>query len=86
MAAMGVNSLAAEFRVIKKNPETSQGKSVISDRVSTAKVISKAIQNQLEAMPPNMMQETLAKKILKYTASSSQTKNTSSRWVNTRLR
>ena len=73
MPATGEKSSAAEFRVIEKNPESSRGKSVISDRDNTAEVTSKAIQSQLAAIPSNVMQETLAKKTLKYTASSSQT-------------
>ena len=78
MAATGEDSSAAEIQVIEKNPESSPGKSMISDRNSTAEVISQAIQSQLAAMLPNMIHETLAKKNLEGTASSSQTLNTSS--------
>ena len=78
MAATGEDSLAAEIQVIKNNPESSPGKSMISERNSTAEVISQAIQSQLVAMLPNTIHETLAKKNLTDTASSSQTLNTSS--------
>ena len=73
MAAMGEDSSAAEIQVIEKNPETSQGKSMISETDNTAEVISQAIQSQLAAMLPNMIHKTLAKKNLEGTASSSQT-------------
>ena len=78
MAATGEDSSAAEIQVIEKNPKSSQGKSMISERDNTAEVISQAIQSRLAAMLPNMIHETLAKKNLKGTAESSQTLNTSS--------
>ena len=62
MAATGEDSSAAEIQVIEKNAESSPGKSMISERNSTAEVISQAIQSQLVAMLPNMIHETLAKK------------------------
>jgi len=52
MAATGEDSSAAEIQVIEKNPESSQGKSVISERDNTAEVISQAIQSQLAASCP----------------------------------
>ena len=78
MATTGEDSSAAEIQVIENNPESSPGKSMIPERNSTAVVISQAIQSQLVAMLPNMIHETLAKKNLEGTASSSQTLNTSS--------
>lgn len=74
---MGEGSSAAEIQVIKKNPGSSRGKSMISERNTTAEVISQAIQSQLAAMLPNMIHETLAKKNLEDTASNSQILNTS---------
>lgn len=50
IAAVGEDSSAAEIQVIKKNPESSQGKSMISERNTTAEVISQAIQSQLAAI------------------------------------
>ena len=78
MAATGEDSSAAEIQVVEKNPESSPGKSMISGRNSTAEVISQAIQSQLAAMLPNLIHETLARKNLDCTVSSSQTLNTSS--------
>lgn len=78
MAATAKDSSAADIQVIEKNPESSQGNSLISERDNTAEVISQAIQSQLAAMLPNMVHETLAKKNLEGTTASSQTLNTSS--------
>ena len=50
MAAMSEESSATEIQVIEKNTESSQGKSMISERKTTAEVISQAIQSQLAAM------------------------------------
>ena len=47
---MSEESSATEIQVIEKNPESSPGKSMISERNPTAEVISQAIQSQLEAM------------------------------------
>ena len=52
MAATGEDSSAAEIQVIEKNPESSQGESMISERDNRAEVISQAIQSQLAAMLP----------------------------------
>lgn len=76
MAATG--GIEADIQVIDQNPESSQGKSMNSEKDNTAEVISKAIQSQLAAMLPTMIHETLAKKNLEGTASSSQTLNISS--------
>ena len=70
--------IEAHIQVIDQNPETSQGKSMNSERDNTAEVMSKAIQSQVAAMLPTMIHETLAKKSLEGTASSSQTLNISS--------
>ena len=64
MAATNEESSAADIQVIEKNPESSQGKSMISEGDNTADVISQAIQSQLAEMLPNMIHETLAKKNL----------------------
>lgn len=76
MAATGETS--EELQLIEKNPESSQGKTVISDRNNTMEVISNAIQSQLAAILPNMIHETLAQTNLEGAKSSSQTLNTSS--------
>ena len=78
MAATGEDFSAAEIQVIEKNPASSQGKAMISERDNTAEVISKAVQSQLARMLPNMILETLATKNLEGTVASSQTLNTSS--------
>ena len=78
MAATGEDSSAAKIQVIEKNPESSQGKSLISERDNKAEVISQAIQSHLVAMLANMIDETLAKKNLEGTATSAETLNTSS--------
>ena len=72
MAATGEDSLATEIKVIEKNPEWSQGKSMISERDNTAEDISEPISCDVAQYDS---QNTL--KNLEHTAASSQTLNTS---------
>ena len=78
MAATDSEVSSEEIEVIEKNPEPSQGKTVISNKDDTMDIISKTIQSQLAAILPNMIHQTLAQTNLEGTKSSSQTLNTSS--------
>ena len=78
MAARDGEVSSEEIQVIEKNPEPSQGKTVISDKDITSDIISKTIQSQLAAILPNMVHQTLAQTTLEGAKSSSQTLNTSS--------